>query len=607
MKKFSKSFLFIVFSLLVLAIYFNNEKSAAPIQPLIFSELISNIDKGKIKKIYFYHDRVTVIDKKNQHYKTIVNPQASSILSQKILNTPIKTEHVDSYFWDFFRQTIVPSIFGILFWILFLFFFKVPGMPQKSNFKITLKKQHLFEDVAGADEAKEELKEIIDFLRNSKKFTAIGAKIPKAVLLHGAPGTGKTLLAKAVSCEAGCNFYYASGSEFEEMYVGLGASRLRSLFEEASKNAPSIIFIDEIDTIGGRRNSHQANVGDQTLNELLTQIDGFDTNQGVILIAATNRKNILDKALLRSGRLGDRIIFIPLPSFKQRESILLVHMKKIKTNTDINVSSIAKITAGFSGADLANIINEAALLAAKNNEVVVNQDHLRLATEKIGMGPESKTHILNEEEKLRTSYHESGHAIVAYLCDKQNKIYNVSIIPRGESLGHVSRVPSEDRDPNLQSKSTLLNHIKVALGGYVAEQIMFGFDEVSSGPSSDLQQATNIARSLVTRFGMSDLGLMNLENDPYENPISQEGLANIEKEINRIMNKLYKEVLYLLKDTHKNLLESLAKHLIEKESLDTEAVESFFTSYFNNNIENAYNFSKKKKKKISSNEDSISN
>ena len=441
-----------------------------------------------------------------------------------------------------------------------------------------------FKDVAGAEEAKQELEEVVEFLKDPGKFTAIGAKIPKGVLLAGPPGTGKTLLAKAVAGEAGVPFFTISGSDFVEMFVGVGASRVRDLFTQAKKNAPCIIFIDEIDAVGRQRGAGLGGGHDereQTLNQLLVEMDGFGANEGIITIAATNRPDILDPALLRPGRF-DRQVIVGRPDLRGREAILKVHARNKPLADDVDLKTIAKKTPGFTGADLNNLLNEAALLAARLNKKVITMAEVEEASEKVSMGPERRSHIVSEKDRKLTAYHESGHAIVAHLLPHADPVHKVTIIPRGAAGGYTMMLPTEEQ--NYKTKSQLLADIRVALGGRIAEALIL--DEISTGASGDLQSVTNTARAMVTRWGMSDeLGPIVFgeqqeqvflgKNLGHERNYSEEIAAKIDAEIHRIVEEAYKDVTKLLSDNEK-FLHDMANALLEEETIDAKAVDNLY-------------------------------
>lgn len=441
-----------------------------------------------------------------------------------------------------------------------------------------------FKDVAGAEEAKQELEEVVEFLKDPGKFTTIGAKIPKGVLLAGPPGTGKTLLAKAVAGEAGVPFFTISGSDFVEMFVGVGASRVRDLFTQAKKNAPCIIFIDEIDAVGRQRGAGLGGGHDereQTLNQLLVEMDGFGANEGIITIAATNRPDILDPALLRPGRF-DRQVIVGRPDLRGREAILKVHARNKPLADDVDLKIIAKKTPGFTGADLSNLLNEAALLAARLNKKVITMAEVEEASEKVSMGPERRSHIVSDKDRKLTAYHESGHAIVAHLLPHADPVHKVTIIPRGVAGGYTMMLPTEEQ--NYKTKSQLLADIRVALGGRIAEALIL--DEISTGASGDLQSVTNTARAMVTRWGMSDeLGPIVFgeqqeqiflgKNLGHERNYSEEIAAKIDSEIHRIVEEAYKDVTKLLSDNEK-FLHDMANALLEEETIDAKAVDNLY-------------------------------
>ena len=439
-----------------------------------------------------------------------------------------------------------------------------------------------FNDVAGAEEAKQELTEVVEFLKDPGKFTSIGATIPKGVLLAGPPGTGKTLLAKAVAGEAGVPFFTISGSDFVEMFVGVGASRVRDLFGQAKKNAPCIIFIDEIDAVGRQRGAGLGGGHDereQTLNQLLVEMDGFSANEGIITLAATNRPDILDPALLRPGRF-DRQVVVGRPDLRGREAILKVHARNKPMADDVDLKTIAKKTPGFTGADLSNLLNEAALLAARLNKKIITMAELEEASEKVSMGPERRSHIVSEKDRKLTAYHESGHAIVAHLLPHANPVHKVTIIPRGYAGGYTMMLPKEEND--YKTKAQLLADIRVSLGGRIAEALVLG--DISTGASGDLQTVTSTARSMVMRWGMSDtLGPIVFgeqqeqvflgKNIGHERNFSEEVASKIDVEVHQIVDEAYRDVEKLLTD-NMDFLHNMANALLEEETIDSTAVEN---------------------------------
>ena len=455
------------------------------------------------------------------------------------------------------------------------------------------KKKTTFADVAGADEEKEELEEIVEFLKNPARFNELGARIPKGVLMMGPPGTGKTLLARAVAGEAGVPFFSMSGSDFVEMFVGVGASRVRDLFAEAKKNSPCIVFIDEIDAVGRQRGTGLGGGHDereQTLNQLLVEMDGFGANEGVIVIAATNRPDVLDKALLRPGRF-DRQITVGYPDVKGREAILRVHSRGKPLGPDVDLKVIARATSGFTGADLENLLNEAALLAARQNLKAITQPQIDEATIKVVMGSEKKSHVMNEKDKLITSYHEAGHAVVAYFLPTQDPVHQISIIPRGMAAGYTMYVPSEDK--NHVSRNKMLEDICSLLAGRAAEQLTQ--DDICTGASNDIQRATELARSMVTKYGMSEkLGLVSYGNGNQEVFLgrdfsstpnySEQFAATIDLEIERIITEQYNRALSIL-EREMPKLHSVAEQLFKNEKLDGEDFKQIMNSEENSKIE----------------------
>ena len=453
-------------------------------------------------------------------------------------------------------------------------------MSTKNEIKVT------FQDVAGLREEKEELEEIVDFLKTPKKYIQVGARIPKGVLLEGPPGTGKTLLAKAVAGEAGVPFFSISGSDFVEMFVGVGASRVRDLFQDAKKNAPCIIFIDEIDAVARRRGSGLGGGHDereQTLNQLLVEMDGFGVNEGIIVMAATNRKDILDPAILRPGRF-DRDVIVGRPDVGGREEILKVHARNKPLGDDVDLKQIAQTTAGFSGADLENLLNEAAILAAKENRVYIQQSDIRHAFVKVGIGPEKKSRIVSEKERRITAYHEAGHAILFHLLPDVGPVYSVSIIPTGGAGGYTMPLP--EKDDMFNTKGHMLQEITVSLGGRVAEEEIF--DDITTGASQDIKQATAIAKSMITKFGMSErLGLINYDNDSDEVFIGRDFghtsrgygekvAGTIDEEVKRIIDECYLKARALIQEYHP-VLEKCAQLLLEKEKITRSEFEALFT------------------------------
>ena len=452
-------------------------------------------------------------------------------------------------------------------------------MSSENDKKVT------FADVAGLQEEKEELAEIVDFLKSPKKYVQVGARIPKGVLLEGPPGTGKTLLAKAVAGEAGVPFFTISGSDFVEMFVGVGASRVRDLFQDAKKNAPCIIFIDEIDAVARRRGSGLGGGHDereQTLNQMLVEMDGFGVNEGIIVMAATNRKDILDPAILRPGRF-DRNVVVGRPDVKGREEILKVHARNKPLGDDVDLKQIAQTTSGFTGADLENLLNEAAILAAKENRVYIQQADIRHAFVKVGIGPEKKSRVVSEKERRITAYHEAGHAILFHVLPDVGPVYSVSIVPTGGAGGYTMPLP--EGDDMFNTKGHMLQEITVSLGGRVAEEQIF--DDITTGASQDIRQATAIAKSMITKFGMSErLGLINYDNDSDEVFIGRDFghtsrgygekvAGTIDEEVKRIIDECYLKAKAILEE-HQSVLEACAQLLLEKEKITRSEFEALF-------------------------------
>ena len=558
---------FIIFIVLISSIIDNTENRLA------YSELLSKVEAGEVKEIEISADKVKAnVKLKNQNVTKEVNipsvEHLMSALEDSMKTGTIKvTEKSESLF-----VTILSLLtpFGILiiffiFWFLFMNSGAQGGAGSnktmsfgKSRAKIlnpTDKTKVTFNDVAGVDEEKEELEEIVEFLKNPRKFTEMGARIPKGVLLVGQPGTGKTLLAKAVAGEAGVPFFIISGSDFVEMFVGVGASRVRDLFEEAKKKAPCIVFIDEIDAVGRQRGAGLGGGHDereQTLNQLLVEMDGFSANEGVIVLAATNRPDVLDKALLRPGRF-DRQIVVSAPDVKAREEILEVHSRKKKLAPDVDLKTIAKNTSGFSGADLENVLNEAALLAARRNKPEISMTEVEDAMVKVTMGPEKRTRVRSEKEQKLVAYHEAGHAVVSRFLPTQDPVHQISIIPRGMAGGYTMYRPTEDK--SFMSRTEMIENIVSLLGGRVSEKLVL--DDISTGASNDIERATKIARNMVTKYGMSErVGTITLGQNQEEvflgrdfaqsKEYSEETAAIIDEEVKSIIDYAYKKAAEIL-------------------------------------------------------------
>ncbi len=582
-------FIFISFTL----IYSLVAKKPEEIKHLTISEVANYVNEETIEKLEVVGADININFKDGTKGEAKKETESSfsetlynyGITPEKLALTPIEIKNESGFLY--WILNILPFLLPIVIIIFFIWMLtrqvKGAGMqaftfgqskaritnPNDKNNKVT------FKDVAGAKEAKEELKEIVDFLKNPKKFLDIGAQIPKGVILTGAPGTGKTLLARAVAGEASVPFFHLSGSEFVEMFVGVGASRVRDLFKLAKAASPAIVFIDEIDAVGRVRGSGVGGGNDereQTLNQILVEMDGFEPNEKVIVMAATNRADVLDPALLRPGRF-DRRVILDLPDRKDREEILKIHAKKKPFAEDVDLKVIAERTPGFSGADLSSLMNEGAILAAREDRTKVAQFDFIRSIEKVMMGPERKSHLLSKKEKEITAYHEAGHALVASVLPNADPVHKVSIVSRGSAGGYTLKLPLEER--RLQSKKEFLDDIAMSLGGYVAEQMIFG--DITTGPSNDLQVATNLARAMVTRFGMSEeIGPIALENDGGktmfgrgvdDRQYSERVSALIDGEVSKIMNNAFKVATDVLTEKRK-VLDAIAKKLIETETLE---------------------------------------
>ena len=566
---------------------------------MTYSELISAIDAGTVSNIEISSNgSKAFVELKGQTIEKEVNiPNLESFMNyanEGLVAGNFKlTEKSESVLITILSLL---SPFGIAIIFLLFWFLLMNPVGQNGNKTMSFGKSKArvlngaekakvtFKDVAGVDEEKEELEEIVEFLKTPKKFTDMGARIPKGVLLVGQPGTGKTLLAKAVAGEAGVPFFIISGSDFVEMFVGVGASRVRDLFEQAKKNSPCIVFIDEIDAVGRQRGAGLGGGHDereQTLNQLLVEMDGFSANEGVIVIAATNRPDVLDKALLRPGRF-DRQIVVSAPDVKAREQILEVHSRKKKLADDVDLKLIAKNTSGFAGADLENVINEAALLAARRNLEEIGMEEIEDAMVKVTMGPEKKTKVRSEKENKLVAYHEAGHAVVSRYLPTQDPVHQISIVPRGMAGGYTMYRPTEDK--SFMSKTEMEENIVGLLGGRVAEKLIL--DDISTGASNDIERATKIARSMVTKYGMSDrIGPMMLGSSQeevflgrdfaHEKEYSEETASLVDVETKRILDKGYETAIEIL-NAHIDKLHAVAKVLMEKEKIEGEEFEEIF-------------------------------
>ena len=569
---------------------------------LAYSDLIAKVEAGEVKEITLAADgKKAEVKLKNENFTKEVNiPSVDNLmetLTDNMKAGSVTVNEKSESIWMILLSLLTP--FGLLI-IFFVFWFLLMGGAQGGNggngktmsfgksrarmINPADKNRITFDNVAGVDEEKEELQEIVEFLKNPRKFTEMGARIPKGVLLVGHPGTGKTLLAKAVAGEAGVPFFFISGSDFVEMFVGVGASRVRDLFEEAKKKAPCIIFIDEIDAVGRQRGAGLGGGHDereQTLNQLLVEMDGFSANEGVIVLAATNRPDVLDKALLRPGRF-DRQIVVSNPDVKAREQILEVHSRKKKLADDVDLKTIAKNTSGFSGADLENVLNEAALLAARRNLSEITMQEVEDAMVKVTMGPEKRTRVRSEKEQKLVAFHEAGHAVVSRFLPTQDPVHQISIIPRGMAGGYTMYRPTEDK--NFMSRTEMVENIISLLGGRVAEKLVL--DDISTGASNDIERATGIARSMVTKYGMSErVGTIMLGSNQEEvflgrdiaqgREYSEETAGIVDEEVKSIIDFAYRKAEELLK-AHMEELTKVANVLLEKEKIDGEEFDEIF-------------------------------
>ena len=566
---------------------------------LTYSELLSKIEAGEVTDIEIEYGGETarVKLKNDSNIKNVNIPSVDNLmenLNTSMTDNTINVTETDKSFWLIVSDLLLPISSIVLLVLMFMLFIGGPQSQGKGAMPFGKSKARMltandrnkvtFKDVAGIDEEKEELQEIVDFLKNPKKYTDMGARIPKGVLLVGGPGTGKTLLAKAVAGEAGVPFFIISGSDFVEMFVGVGASRVRDLFEEAKRNSPCIVFIDEIDAVGRQRGAGLGGGHDereQTLNQMLVEMDGFSANEGVIVLAATNRPDVLDKALLRPGRF-DRQIVVPAPDVKAREQILEVHARKKKLADDVDLNIIAKNTSGFTGADLENVLNEAALLAARRDKQEISEREIEDAMVKVTMGPEKKTRVRSDKEKKLVAYHEGGHAVVSRYLKTQDPVHEISIIPRGMAGGYTMYRPTEDK--SFISKTEMLENIVSLLGGRASEDLVLG--DISTGASNDIQRATQIAKAMVTKYGMSDrIGTITLGSDQdevfigrdwgHEKSYSEETAGVIDEEVKKIIDNAYMEAKNILRE-HRDKLDRVAEVLVEKEKITGEEFDQIF-------------------------------
>ena len=592
MSNFGRNLALWVIIALLLVVLFNlfqpgETKNAA--ESVAYSEFVSDVNKGSVRSVLIQGPVVsgTLSDGRTFQTYTPNDPSLVSRLTDKGVSVTAKPQEQD----NMLVRTLLswfPMLLLIGVWVFFMRQMQSGGGRAmgfgKSRARLLTEKQGrvTFEDVAGIDEAKSELEEIVQFLKDPQKFQRLGGKIPKGVLLVGPPGTGKTLLARAIAGEANVPFFTISGSDFVEMFVGVGASRVRDMFEQGKKNAPCIIFIDEIDAVGRHRGAGLGGGNDereQTLNQMLVEMDGFESNEGVILIAATNRPDVLDPALLRPGRF-DRQVVVPNPDVNGRDKILRVHMRKVPLASDVDPKTIARGTPGFSGADLANLVNEAALLAARLGKRVVAMAEFEHAKDKVMMGAERRSLVMSESEKRMTAYHESGHALCAMHEPECDPVHKATIIPRGRALGLVMSLPEGDRYS--QSKSQMLSRLAMAMGGRAAEELVFGPDKVTSGASGDIKAATNIARAMVTEWGMSDkLGMIAYGDNSQEvflghsvtqsKNVSEVTAREIDSEVKSIIDDSYARAKRILTDNMEEL-HRLARGLLEHETLSGDEI-----------------------------------
>ena len=582
----------------VLVFVFSNFNQQTPAKMVTYSDFVTAVSGGDVKRVRIEGLTISGERANGDKFETVRPPIPDPELMNDLLDKKVIVEGAAPEQQSVWMQLLVASFPVVLIIALFMFFMRQMqggagggggrGGPMsfgKSRARMLSEDQikTTFADVAGCDEAKEDVQEIVEFLRDPAKFQRLGGKIPRGALMVGPPGTGKTLLAKAIAGEAKVPFFTISGSDFVEMFVGVGASRVRDMFEQAKKQAPCIIFIDEIDAVGRQRGAGLGGGHDereQTLNQLLVEMDGFEGNEGIIIIAATNRPDVLDSALLRPGRF-DRQIMVGLPDIRGREQILKVHMRKVPLGENVNAELIARGTPGFSGADLANLVNEAALFAARTNNKTVDMREFELAKDKIMMGAERKSMVMSEQEKRNTAYHEAGHAIVGRLLPDHDPVYKVSIIPRGRALGVTMFLPEEDRYS--WSKLNIESKIAVLFGGRIAEEMTLGFDGVTTGASNDIQRATELARNMVTKWGLSQkLGPMLYAEDEGEvflgrsvtqrKNVSEQTAMDIDNEVRVVIDKCYGQARHLL-ETHREILESMANALMQYETIDAGQID----------------------------------
>lgn len=601
-KRWRSAGLYVLLAIVVIALLTTViDRQPGPPETWRYSEFIQEVQQGTVAKVRLMdrnHAEVTKQD--GEKVEVNLSPDDPKLVNRLLENkveVSVARQGSEGVLLRALSTFLVPVALLVGLFLLFRRAQSGPGNQalnfgkSKARVQMEPQTQVTFNDVAGIEQAKLELTEVVDFLKNADRFTAVGAKIPKGVLLVGPPGTGKTLLAKAVAGEAGVPFFSISGSEFVEMFVGVGASRVRDLFEQAKSNAPCIVFIDEIDAVGRQRGAGLGGGNDereQTLNQLLTEMDGFEGNTGIIIIAATNRPDVLDAALMRPGRF-DRQVVVDRPDYKGRLEILNVHARGKTLSKDIDLEKIARRTPGFTGADLSNLLNESAILAARRNLTEISMDEVNDAIDRVLAGPEKKDRVMSEKRKTLVAYHEAGHALVGALMPDYDPVQKISIIPRGRAGGLTWFTPNEEQmDSGLYSRSYLQNQMAVALGGRIAEEITFGEEEVTTGASNDLQQVTRVARQMVTRFGMSDrlgpVALGRQQGNPFlgrdimaERDFSEETAATIDDEVRNLVEQAQrraKEVL--LKNRH--VLDEVSQRLIEKETIDADELQQILVA-----------------------------
>ena len=598
MSELLKNLLMWLFIAITVFSVFNNFSTEESNQDLSYSEFISQVESDQVLSVEFSSDNYTLKGKtvNGESFETVRPPFLQDDLSEILSDHRVAVTGERPEEQSIFKQLLIASFPILIILAVFIFFMRQmqgglggksgPMSFGKSKAKMLEggKVKTSFADVAGIEEAKEEVQEVVDFLKDPTKFQKLGGKIPTGILMTGSPGTGKTLLAKAIAGEAGVPFFSISGSDFVEMFVGVGASRVRDMFDQAKKQAPCIVFIDEIDAVGRHRGAGMGGGHDereQTLNQLLVEMDGFEDNQAIIIIAATNRPDVLDPALLRPGRF-DRQVVVPLPDIRGREQILKVHMKKVPIAQDVNASLIARGTPGFSGADLANLVNEAALVAARTAKKLVGMEQLEFAKDKVMMGSERRSMVMSDKEKLKTAYHESGHAIVGRSLEEHDPVYKVTIIPRGRALGVTMFLPEEDKYS--YSHQSILDRICGLYGGRIAEELIYGKKGVTTGASNDIERATEMAHNMVTKWGLSEkLGPIKY-GDETDEPFlgrsagaSKQGISDdtaheIDNEVKEILSGCYQTAKDILTDNI-DALHGMSKALMDYETLDVDQID----------------------------------